>query len=371
MQCPSCHAAVAPDDRFCQNCGGAISPQPPAPPSHSTAVQKPAKTQKRNLAWVAVLLTVVAASILWPKLRESMWPELTKKPAVAATPTPTPPPNTKSGTLTETPIAGTQPVPPPVAKSPPVTQQPPPPDFPSQALLGSWRGGRHLTEFKADGTFLLDADIVPEPAGGVWKLEGRRLRQTYREGNAIVLDIMSIEGREMLTRDPATNQEFKYHREDNVYLNPDQLKTGDLGGDEFATKGLRMKALTGRLYVYDAVPPMMMPGVRKKTIMVDGDRITKLALEFDPPVRSFTMTLPGLTGGSSFPTFKMTAFNRAGIGFDVVGREHWIPSRPVPETIKMASGEMSRIEIAVDNVFGDTAWATFNCLPIVDMLLER
>lgn len=238
-------------------------------------------------------------------------------------------------------------------------------------MLGSWRGGRHLTEFNADGTFLLDADIVPEPAGGVWKLEGRRLTQTYREGNAIVLDIVSIAGREMITRDPQNSQEFKFRREDNAYLNPDTLPSGDMTGDEFKSKGLRMKALKGKLVVFDAGPPMAMPGVRKKVIIVDGGFVSSMAFEFDPPVRSFTITLPGVTGGSSFPTFKMTAFNRAGVGYDVIGREHWIPDKPVTTTLTMNSGEIARIELDVDNRFGDTAWATFNCLPIMDMMLER
>lgn len=342
-----------------------------------TVGREAATPRSRNVGYLIVLIAIVAAVVFsWPKLRN-----LVKAGGGNGGPSESgatvAPLNVKQGTLTETPLkSGASLSEAATAKAPgssavPATGQPQTASTLAAQLLGSWRGGRHLTEFRADGTFVLDPDIVPEPVGGVWRLQGSRLTQAFREGNSLVLDIVSIAGREMVTRDPATAKEFKLHREDNAYLNPDQLATGDMRGDEFAAKGLRMKALTGRLFVYEAAAPMSLPGVRKKVIMIDGGFITKLSLEFDPPVRSFTMTLPPITGGSSFPTFTMTAFDRAGNGFDMIGREHWIPARPMTDTIKMDSKEMSRIEIAVDNRFGNTAWATFNCLPIMDMLLER
>ena len=250
-----------------------------------------------------------------------------------------------------------------------------PPDdaVPSLAtrLIGSWRGGRHLTEFRADGTFVLDADVVPEPAGGGWKLDGKRLTQTYREGNSLALIIESIDEREMITSDPATGQRFASHRERIARVAFDQCSPGNFTGIEFKTHGLRVAAVKGRLLVAAAAPPMVMPGARQHVLMMDGDRVTEMAFAFDPPVKSFTITLPGIGGGASFPTYQLTAYNRAGQGFDGIGQEHHVPTRPVPARLTLSSGEMSRVVLSVDNRFGETAWATYNCLPIAEIELER
>jgi hypothetical protein len=151
-----------------------------------------------------------------------------------------------------------------------------------------------------------------------------------------------------------------------------ELKLGDIKGDEFGAVGLQLTASKGRLQVLPTqLPAMVMPAGQAQVLTVSGDRVTEFALEFSPPVTSFTITLPGLRGGASFPTYSITAFNPAGLGFDVVGQEHWIPSVPDPVRITLGKGLMSRAVIFVDNRFGNTAWATYNCLPIAGIELQR
>ena len=150
------------------------------------------------------------------------------------------------------------------------------------------------------------------------------------------------------------------------------LKPGYLSGDEFRAAGVRLTALKGRLYVLPVQSPaMVVPAGRTQLLAVEGDRVTEFAIEFDPPVKSFTITLPGLRGGASFPTYSITAFNPSGAGFDRVGQEHWIPTVPEPARITLNRGLMSRAVISVDNRFGTTAWATYNCLPIVEIEVQR
>ena len=150
------------------------------------------------------------------------------------------------------------------------------------------------------------------------------------------------------------------------------LKPGYISGDEFSAVGVRLTASKGRLHVLPAqAPAMVMPAGQTQVLAVDGDRVTEFALEFNPPVKAFTLTLPGLRGGASFPTYSITAFNPAGASFDVVGQEHWIPTVPAPARITLNKGMMSRAVIFVDNRFGNTAWATYSCLPLVEIELQR
>jgi len=150
------------------------------------------------------------------------------------------------------------------------------------------------------------------------------------------------------------------------------LKPGYISGEEFRAVGVRLTASKGRLHVLPAqLPAMVMPAGQTQVLAVAGDRVTEFALEFNPPVKAFTLTLPGLRGGASFPTYSITAFNPAGASFDMVGQQHWIPSVPAPARITLDKGMMSRAVIFVDNRFGNTAWATYSCLPIAEIELQR
>lgn len=157
------------------------------------------------------------------------------------------------------------------------------------------------------------------------------------------------------------------------------LKSGaDINGDEFRAAGLQLTASKGRLFVLPAqLPAMVMHADQKQVLAVRGDdrggdvRVTEFTLEFNPPVKSLTITLPGLRGGASFPTYSITAYNPAGAIVGMVGQEHWIPTVPEPARITLNKGMMTRAVISVDNRFGNTAWATYNCLPIAEIELQR
>lgn len=150
------------------------------------------------------------------------------------------------------------------------------------------------------------------------------------------------------------------------------LKPGYINSDEFSAVGVRLTASKGRLHVLPApAPAMVMPAGQTQVLAVEGARVTEFALDFNPPVKAFTLTLPGLRGGASFPTYSITAFNPAGASFDMVGQEHWIPTVPAPARITLNKGMMSRAVIFVDNRFGNTAWATYSCLPIAEIELQR
>lgn len=366
MRCPSCGAPTNEEDRFCQKCGAAIAPTDATSGPCSPRASKPSIAFL--VALVAVIGLVIGGAWKWPAIRAWVSAE-TSKPPVSASP----PPNVRAGSLSEGPLRSTPGISPPVVSSAPPAAVPTPAgtSFSAQQLIGSWRGGRHLMEYRADGTFLLDPDIVPEPAGGTWKLEGNRLTETFRAGNGFTLTIESLSEREMITSDTATGNKYVSHRENIIRVGFDQVKAGSMSSTQYRVPGLRIAAVKGTLSVMPAAPSMVMRNGRKQLLMISGDRVTEMAFEFDPPARAFTITLPGIGGGSSFPTYRMTAYNRAGQAFNAIGQEHWIPARPVPARITMNQGEMVRAVLSVDNRFGNTAWATFSCLPISEIEVER
>ncbi len=350
------------------------------------------------MPWLAAVVlgaAVAACWVWWPKIQPWAQPWISKltsifdrtPPAAPTTPTPTPTPHTLTGTdgvdtsttvgKGSTQSTTTVTIRPPVSTpTPPPKATPPPPLTDPKVLaliVGSWRGGRHLTEFRADGTFVLDADIVPEPATGIWTITGSFLTQTFREGNQITQNIDGISDQEMLTSDPKTGQVFTLKRENTARVHFDTLNPGRITGDEFKGRGLRLTTPQGNLMIVAApTPPMVMPDGHRHLLMVNAGLANEFALEFNPPVKSFTITLPGLTGGSSFPTYSVTSYDAAGVGFDKIGQEHWVPKVPNPLIIVVDSGRMiSRAVIAVDNRFGKTAWATYNSLPIVQIELRR
>ncbi len=231
-------------------------------------------------------------------------------------------------------------------------------------MIGSWRGGRHLTEFRADGTFLLDADIVPEPASGRWTLEGKRLKQTCATGNQLVVNIDAISQQQMETSDPATGKKFPLRRETRMRVILDGVAEGNVTGDEFLKAGMRLRAVKGKLVARPADKSTVMPAGCRTLLMMEGGRVTELAFEFDPAVKFFAITLPGIKAGTSLPSYSLTAFNREGRPFDIAGQEHHAPSQTLPASIIMNTGEMSRVVLAVDNRLGDKMRTAFNCLPV-------
>lgn len=79
-------------------------------------------------------------------------------------------------------------------------------------VAGCWEGARHTTEYRADGTFMLD----PEPGEwiplGHWKLEGNVLVAKWKNsGETDRSTIVSIDGKELVIR-AASGKEYTLRR---------------------------------------------------------------------------------------------------------------------------------------------------------------
>ena len=71
-----------------------------------------------------------------------------------------------------------------------------------QKLVGTWQGTRHRKQYFADGTFVTDPHLVPNPPRTQWRVEGDRLTEYYSgAGSNITLRILSIDNRELVTTD--------------------------------------------------------------------------------------------------------------------------------------------------------------------------
>jgi tetratricopeptide (TPR) repeat protein len=150
----------------------------------------------------------------------------------------------------------------------------------------------------------------------------------------------------------------------------DGLAPGPISGDCFLPQGLRLVPIRGTLHVEPpTIPPMVMPAGRTKVLMVDGGFVPQFAFDFDPPIKRFTITSVGVSGGASVPTWELTGFNRQGQVVASKGVLHHLPA--APETASLVAPGMVRIILSVDNRYGNTCWATYNCLPIAEIELER
>ena len=47
-------------------------------------------------------------------------------------------------------------------------------------LVGTWHGPRHETQYRADGTWILDSPDEGDNSRGKWRIERRRLIETWR-----------------------------------------------------------------------------------------------------------------------------------------------------------------------------------------------
>lgn len=73
---------------------------------------------------------------------------------------------------------------------------------PSQKLIGTWQGPRHRKQYFADGTFVIDPHLVPNPPRMQWRIEGDRLTEYYPEGpTTITVRIVSMTNRQLITTD--------------------------------------------------------------------------------------------------------------------------------------------------------------------------
>ncbi len=79
-------------------------------------------------------------------------------------------------------------------------------------LVGSWKGGRHVTQYLADGSFYTDPHLVPNPPRGQWRIEGDRLIEFFPLANETVTHrILSITDSELVIQN-AKGQTFRLKR---------------------------------------------------------------------------------------------------------------------------------------------------------------
>ena len=50
----------------------------------------------------------------------------------------------------------------------------------TQLLIGTWKGPRHETQYRADGTWVLDPPDEGDNTRGKWRIEHRRLIESWR-----------------------------------------------------------------------------------------------------------------------------------------------------------------------------------------------
>jgi hypothetical protein len=53
----------------------------------------------------------------------------------------------------------------------------------SRLLVGTWHGHRHDTEYRSDGTWIMDPPDQGDNSRGKWRIENGRLIETWRFGD--------------------------------------------------------------------------------------------------------------------------------------------------------------------------------------------
>ena len=72
----------------------------------------------------------------------------------------------------------------------------------ARELVGKWKGGRHTTQYFADGTFILDPDITPQPireSVARWRIKGDKLI-TVQAGQTFTDIIVTLTEDELVTK---------------------------------------------------------------------------------------------------------------------------------------------------------------------------
>lgn len=70
-----------------------------------------------------------------------------------------------------------------------------------QKIVGTWQGGRHRTQYFADGTFVTDPHLVPNPPRGQWQIQGDRLVEFFPQANTTLThNILSLTKKELVIR---------------------------------------------------------------------------------------------------------------------------------------------------------------------------
>jgi hypothetical protein len=71
----------------------------------------------------------------------------------------------------------------------------------SSRLVGQWQGGRHRTQYLADGTFIIDPDLPYAKPLGRWRVQAQTLIESFFAGNSLSWTIVALSERELVLKD--------------------------------------------------------------------------------------------------------------------------------------------------------------------------
>ena len=156
---------------------------------------------------------------------------------------------------------------------------------------------------------------------------------------------------------------------EGAVFNFDALPPGAFAVNAFAARGVRFVAEKGEPLVFDAEPNMILPGDRRKVLLLGGEHVTSLTITFDEPVRRFGLTRIGTRGGASVPTWKLEAFDADGKVVASANEERGLPK--TPQAFSVSGSAVVKVRLSTDNRFGNTVWATWSSLPVAEFEIER
>jgi len=231
---------VAAEDRFCQSCGQAlVVPTEPSPAPVRPPIPSAASTQNKKgapLKWIGAALLLLVALVFGSRHVKLSSADRTGSQSrsqlgqiIPLNPTPAPtgeragpegddgvppisPPNSMATTVTRQSDGQTT-----EEQSVEVTRlhpgsrlseispaQPAEPNIPSginpSSLIGKWKGGRHTTQYFADGTLIVDPDITPQPireSVATWRIDGDKLI-TVQAGQTLTDTIVELNDSELV-----------------------------------------------------------------------------------------------------------------------------------------------------------------------------
>lgn len=173
------------------------------------------------------------------------------------------------------------------------------------------------------------------------------------------------EGEESARRSSGPEQKTKLSFESARILHFDTLAPGPIVlTDVFAGPGVRFVQGKGSPIIAAAEPNMVLPSGRKQVLLLGDERVTSLTITFDPPIKRFSLTRIGTRGGASIPTWTLFAFDSEDKVVDSDGEEHGLP--PSPQKVSIEGAGITRVQLSTENRFGETAWATWNSLPVAE-----
>jgi TIR domain len=150
---------------------------------------------------------------------------------------------------------------------------------------------------------------------------------------------------------------------------------GFLEPNAFLSEGIRsLKTFGGKPSINDIDPGMIVPRGYTRVLNVRGEYpLTTLAFEFEPAIKSFSLTRIG-GNPTSLPSWRLEASDPSGTPLDTVIQDrgdHTEPRIRTPATFTVRGNAISTVTLTVDNRFGTGTWATYSTLPIVEIEFRR